>query len=171
MKKYLMCLVLLFSIFLLTGCESGVSEEEVSDIFKTLTKQKLVDKSFEYVDKCSLTECAFWLDGCANKSVDYYVYKNSSNQYIAIHYGNTKRKSFLCVGDNNKHCFYRNNEYNVYIYDLNYVDSSIKNSYNNDKLLCGQYSKNINPKTELSGKLSNVMFFKSNNFKTGITRK
>ena len=80
MKKIIISIICLFSILLLTGCES--SEKDKLQLFNDLKKEKVIPSSMELIDIMSYSSWS--LEWCTH--TNYYIYKDNSSKMIAIQY-------------------------------------------------------------------------------------
>lgn len=82
MRKIILSMLCLFSIFILVGCES--SQEDIPIIFTALKEAKIISDSMEQIDKMSYSH---WpTEMC--KTETYYIYKDKDSKMIAIRYEN-----------------------------------------------------------------------------------
>lgn len=78
-KRLFVCLLIVFSIFCLTGCDS--SSESIDNLLTALTKEKIVDKNLKLID----TEVDINA-GIHISRTTYYIYENQNSELIAINY-------------------------------------------------------------------------------------
>ena len=82
MRKIILSVLCLFSIFILAGCESN--QEDKTKIFTALKSEKIISDSMEQIDIMSYNH---WpLERC--KKDNYYIYKDKDSKMIAIKYEN-----------------------------------------------------------------------------------
>lgn len=79
MKKILLSLLIVVSMFCLTACDS--SSENVDNLLTALQKEKIVDKNLKLID----TEVDINA-GIHISRTTYYIYENQNSELIAINY-------------------------------------------------------------------------------------
>lgn len=84
MRKIILSVLCLFSIFVLAGCESN--QEDKAKIFAALKSEKIISDSMEQIDIISYNR--WLLEWC--KTDNYYIYKDKDSKMIAIKYENNR---------------------------------------------------------------------------------
>lgn len=79
MKKILLSLLIVVSMFCLTACDS--SSENVDNLLTALQKKKIVDIDLTLVDTESKIGTTLFYS-----QTTYYIYENNNNELIAINY-------------------------------------------------------------------------------------
>lgn len=79
MKKILLSLLVVFSIFCLTACDS--SNQSVDNLLIALQKEKIVDTDLTLIDKVSKIGTTLFYS-----QTTYYIYENNNGNLIAINY-------------------------------------------------------------------------------------
>lgn len=79
MKKILLSLLVVVSMFCLTACDS--SSESVDNLLTALQEEKIVDTDLTSVDKVSKIGTTLFYS-----QTTYYIYENSNDKLIAINY-------------------------------------------------------------------------------------
>ena len=82
MKKFIKFLVVVLSVFILTGC---VSENDRNDILDYMVKEKLIDKNWKLVD--TVVTSYYSTEFCITSSYDY-IYENGNDKIMVKIYGN-----------------------------------------------------------------------------------
>ena len=80
MKKVLVVLLCVFSIFMLMGCES--SSNDRTKLFSAMEKQQIISKGYNKIDMVSV--CYLKVEIC--KCDKYYIYKDNNSNMIAVKY-------------------------------------------------------------------------------------
>lgn len=126
MKKILLSLLVVVSMFCLTACDS--SSESVDNLLTALQEEKIVDTDLTLVDKVSKIGTTLFYS-----QTTYYIYENNNNELIAINYDTD-------ISSKNEY------DYSVAIY----YDVSINNVeyLNDDATLEGYYSYQDGKKSE-----------------------
>lgn len=78
-KKMFLSLLVVFSIFCLTACDS--SKNSVDNLLIALQKEKIVDTDLTLVDKVSKIGAGLFIS-----KTTYYIYENNNGNLIAINY-------------------------------------------------------------------------------------
>lgn len=87
MKKILLSLFVVVSMFCLTACDS--SSENVDNLLTAFQKEKIVNTDLTLVDKVSKIGTTLFYS-----QTTYYIYENNNNELIAINYDtNTSSKN------------------------------------------------------------------------------
>lgn len=83
MKKILLSLLIMFSVFCLTGCgKELIEEEQRTDIISVIEEKKLIDESWKYIDMVRQMDNVMYLD---NDVTGYdYVYQDLLGKYHAV---------------------------------------------------------------------------------------
>lgn len=79
MKKILLSLLIVVSMFCLTACDS--SSENVDNLLTALQKEKIVDKNLKLIDKEVDIDAGIHIS-----RTTYYIYENQNSELIAINY-------------------------------------------------------------------------------------
>ena len=79
MKKILLSLLVVVSMFCLTACDSN--SENVDNLLTALQEEKIVDTDLTLVDKVSKIGTTLFYS-----QTTYYIYENNNNELIAINY-------------------------------------------------------------------------------------
>lgn len=79
MKKILLSLFVVVSMFCLTACDS--SSENVDNLLTAFQKEKIVNTDLTLVDKVSKIGTTLFYS-----QTTYYIYENNNNELIAINY-------------------------------------------------------------------------------------
>lgn len=79
MKKILLSLLVVFSVFCLTACDS--SNESIDNLLTVLQKEKIVDKNLKLIDKVVDINAGIHIS-----RTTYYIYENENSKLIAINY-------------------------------------------------------------------------------------
>lgn len=83
MKKILLSLLIMFSVFCLTGCgKELIEEEQRTDIISVIEENNLIDESWKYIDVVRQRDNVMYLD---NDVTGYdYVYQDSLGKYHTV---------------------------------------------------------------------------------------
>lgn len=79
MKKILLSLLIVVSMFCLTACDS--SSESIDNLLTALQKEKIVDKNLKLIDKEVDINAGIHIS-----RTTYYIYENQNSELIAINY-------------------------------------------------------------------------------------
>lgn len=79
MKKILLSLLVVFSVFCLTACDS--SNESIDNLLTALQEENIVDKNLKLVDKEVDINAGIHIS-----RTTYHIYENQNSELIAINY-------------------------------------------------------------------------------------
>ncbi len=110
MKKILLILFVVFSIFYLPACDS--SSQSIDNLLTAFQEEKIIDTDLTLIDKVSKIETTLFYS-----QTTYYIYKNNNNDLIAINY-NTD------ISSKNEYDYKVTIYYNVSTNDIEYLDNN-----------------------------------------------
>lgn len=150
MKKILLSLLVVVSMFCLTACDS--SSESVDNLLTALQEEKIVDTDLTLVDKVSKIGTTLFYS-----QTTYYIYENNNNELIAINYDTD-------ISSKNEYDYSVAIYYDVSINNVEYLndDATLESYYsyqNGKKSECNKY--NLEDKMEYLVYESKPLFSKT----------
>ncbi len=150
MKKILLSLLVVVSMFCLTACDS--SSESVDNLLTALQEEKIVDTDLTLVDKVSKIGTTLFYS-----QTTYYIYENNNNELIAINYDTD-------ISSKNEYDYSVAIYYDVSINNVEYLDddTTLESYYSYQDGKKSEYNKyNLEDKIEYLVYESKPLFSKT----------
>lgn len=150
MKKILLSLFVVVSMFCLTACDS--SSENVDNLLTAFQEEKIVNTDLTLVDKVSKIGTTLFYS-----QTTYYVYENNNNELIAINYDTN-------ISSKNKYDYSVAIYYDVSINNVEYLndDTTLESYYSYQDGKKSEYNKyNLEDKIEYLVYESKSLFSKT----------
>lgn len=150
MKKILLSLFVVVSMFCLTACDS--SGENVDNLLTAFQKEKIVNTDLTLVDKVSKIGTTLFYS-----QTTYYIYENSNNELIAINYDTN-------ISSKNEYDYSVAIYYDVSINNVEYLndDTTLESYYSYQDGKKSEYNKyNLEDKIEYLVYESKSLFSKT----------
>lgn len=150
MKKILLSLLVVVSMFCLTACDS--SSESVDNLLTALQEEKIVDTDLTSVDKVSKIGTTLFYS-----QTTYYIYENNNNELIAINYDTD-------ISSKNEYDYSVTIYYDVSINNVEYLndDTTLESYYSYQDGKKSEYNKyNLEDKMEYLVYESKPLFSKT----------
>lgn len=150
MKKILLSLLVVVSMFCLTACDS--SSESVDNLLTALQEEKIVDTDLTLVDKVSKIGTTLFYS-----QTTYYIYENNNNELIAINYDTD-------ISSKNEYDYSVTIYYDVSINNVEYLndDTTLESYYSYQDGKKSEYNKyNLEDKIEYLVYESKPLFSKT----------
>ena len=150
MKKILLSLLVVVSMFCLTACDS--SSESVDNLLTALQEEKIVDTDLTLVDKVSKIGTTLFYS-----QTTYYIYENNNNELITINYDTD-------ISSKNEYDYSVTIYYDVSINNVEYLndDTTLESYYSYQDGKKSEYNKyNLEDKIEYLVYESKPLFSKT----------
>ncbi len=150
MKKILLSLFVVVSMFCLTACDS--SSENVDNLLTAFQEEKIVNTDLTLVDKVSKIGTTLFYS-----QTTYYIYENNNNELIAINYDTN-------ISSKNKYDYSVAIYYDVSINNVEYLndDTTLESYYSYQDGKKSEYNKyNLEDKIEYLVYESKSLFSKT----------
>ncbi len=150
MKKILLSLFVVVSMFCLTACDS--SSENVDNLLTAFQEEKIVNTDLTLVDKVSKIGTTLFYS-----QTTYYIYENNNNELIAINYDTN-------ISSKNEYDYSVAIYYDVSINNVKYLndDTTLESYYSYQDGKKSEYNKyNLEDKIEYLVYESKSLFSKT----------
>ena len=150
MKKILLSLFVVVSMFCLTACDS--SSENVDNLLTAFQEEKIVNTDLTLVDKVSKIGTTLFYS-----QTTYYIYENTNNELIAINYDTN-------ISSKNEYDYSVAIYYDVSINNVEYLndDTTLESYYSYQDGKKSEYNKyNLEDKIEYLVYESKPLFSKT----------
>lgn len=150
MKKILLSLFVVVSMFCLTACDS--SSENVDNLLTAFQEEKIVNTDLTLVDKVSKIGTTLFYS-----QTTYYIYENTNNELIAINYDTN-------ISSKNEYDYSVAIYYDVSINNVEYLndDTTLESYYSYQDGKKSEYNKyNLEDKIEYLVYESKSLFSKT----------
>lgn len=150
MKKILLSLFVVVSMFCLTACDS--SSENVDNLLTAFQEEKIVNTDLTLVDKVSKIGTTLFYS-----QTTYYIYENNNNELIAINYDTN-------ISSKNEYDYSVAIYYDVSINNVEYLndDTTLESYYSYQDGKKSEYNKyNLEDKIEYLVYESKSLFSKT----------
>lgn len=150
MKKILLSLFVVVSMFCLTACDS--SSENVDNLLTAFQEEKIVNTDLTLVDKVSKIGTTLFYS-----QTTYYIYENNNNELIAINYDTN-------ISSKNEYDYSVAIYYDVSINNVEYLndDTTLESYYSYQDGKKSEYNKyNLEEKIEYLVYESKSLFSKT----------
>lgn len=150
MKKILLSLFVVVSMFCLTACDS--SSENVDNLLTAFQEEKIVNTDLTLVDKVSKIGTTLFYS-----QTTYYIYENNNNELIAINYDTN-------ISSKNEYDYSVAIYYDVSINNVEYLndDTTLESYYSYQDGKKSEYNKyNLEDKIEYLVYESKSLFLKT----------